>query len=80
MSVSNKIWSFFSHDKSDIESTVRAAVNEVMDRRKEVKAVKRNDSAIHVSSSSTSIFLDPDVNDDPVIDESVEQAKSDWLR
>lgn len=80
MSVSNKIWSYFSHDKSDIESTVRAAVNEVMDRKKEVKAVKRHGATIHVSSSSTSIFLDPDVDDAPVIDESVEQAESDWLR
>ena len=80
MSVSNKIWSFFSHDKSDIKSTVRAAVDKVMDRKNEAKAVKRNGAAIHVSSSSTGIFLDPDVNDTPVIDESVEQAESDWLR
>ena len=80
MSVSNRVRAFFSPHKSDIESTVRVAVNEVMAGKTEVKAVNYNGAAIHVGSSSTGTFLDPDVIDDPVIDESVEPVKSDWLR
>lgn len=80
MSVSKMVRSFFSPHKPDIESTVRAAVNEVMRLKTEVEAVKYNGAVIHVGSPTAGVFLDPDVNDDLVIDENIEKAESDWLR
>lgn len=80
MSVFDSLRSKFSTNNSQIEASVRAAIDGVISSKAKEKTVKYNGAALHVGSLSDEIFVDPESSDDIIVDEIDEQPKSDWLR
>ena len=70
--------SIFSRKRS-VDSSVRAAVDQVIDKKTKVEAYETKGAAILVGSSSSEYFADPATNEEPIIDDDTQQVESDWL-
>lgn len=75
----NKIRTSLFARKPDIDSSVRAAVKQVVTKKIRVKAFKENGATMLVRPFLDEYFTNPERNEEPIADDNDQKIKLDWL-